>query len=392
MVGWTGGEGRSVFMSEGNTASIRRTDSDLEGHVELSDVIAQARAAGREERFRGDPKVILDRLIAEVSEDVVVYSEEAIRALPKEGPSDFELYLLSRIGEVPEFVGAKKRDGGLRVMESVRCLRDRMRTKKFLRGVAEAVTTLDDGREIIRVCDAGCGAVPVLAIYAALVSPRVQATCIEINEYSAHIAQNVVASFGLHHRITIVQGDATTFQCDNQFDLLVSETMHTALTGEPVAQIMSHLHPFVASGGIMLPDVITVHAAVVRAAEYEHPKGYVHLYGDAQYYMEPDWQTIVTYRPGDALDIIEFTLPMPEGAEGEYVVVINSEVDIGSQHLTPYQSLITTPQALRELDSNLKIFSVHADTPRPRVHVRYRPGDLLEDVQSQMESGFQFLA
>lgn len=372
-------------MSDGNSTSARRTDGELEGYAELCEVLARAKVVGREERFAGEPKEVLDRFIAEVSEDVVVYSEEAVRALPKEGPSDVELYLLSRIGEVPEFIGAKKRDGGLRVLESVRCLRDRIRTKKFLRGVAEAVATLEDGRAIIRVCDAGCGAVPVQAMYAAFVSPRVQATCIEINEYSAHIARNVVASFGLQDRITIVQGDATTFQCDNQFDLLVSETMHAALTAEPMAQIMSHLHPFVAPGGIILPSTITVRAAVMRAGAYERPKGFARLYGDAQYYVEPDWQTIVTYRPGDALDTIEFTIPMPERAEGEYVVVINSEVDIGDQHLAPYQSLITTPQALRELDSNLKIFSVHVGTQHKRVHVRYRPGDLLEDVQSQME-------
>lgn len=372
-------------MSDGNTTPTRRTDGELEGHAQLSAVLARAHVVGREERFAGEPKAVLDRLIAGVPEDIAVLSDDVIRALPKEEPSDVELYLLSRIQEIPEFVGAKKRDGGLRVLESVRCLRDRIRTKKFLRGVAETVTTLDDGREIIRVCDAGCGAVPVQAIYAALASPRVQATCIEINEYSAHIARSVVASFGLQDRITIVQDDATTFQHDGQFDLLVSETMHAALTAEPVVQIMSHLRPFVATGGIMLPSTITVCAAVVRAAEYEHPKGFVHLYGDAQYYVEPDWQTIVTYQAGDALDVIEFTLPIPERAEGEYVVVISSEVDIGSQHLAPYQSLITTPQALRELDSNLKIFSAHAGAPRTRVHVRYRPGDLLEDVQSQME-------
>jgi len=135
---------------------------------------------------------------------------------------------------------------------------------------------------------------------------------------------------------------------------------------------------------------------VMRAAEYERPKGYVRIYDDPQYYVQPDWQTIVTYRPGDALNVIDFTLPIPD-TPYDYVVLLNSDVDIGRQHLAPYQSLITTPQALREPDSDLKSFRAHADNPSvprqnesegprsARVHVRYTPGDLLEDVQSRVE-------
>lgn len=371
-------------MPEENTAPVQRTDADLEGYSEFSDVLAQARSVRRDDRFMGEPKEVLDRLIAAVPEGIAVLSEAEFRALSKEGPSDFELYLLSRINAVQAFVGAKKRDGGLRVMESVRCLRDQVRTKKFLRGVAGAVVMHDDGRTVIRVCDAGCGAVPIQAVYAALMSPRVRCICVEINEYSAQIARSVVASFGLQDRITIVQDDATTFSYDGQFDILVSETMHAALTAEPVVQIMSHLHPFMAPEGIMLPDVITVRASVMRVEEYDHPKGFVRLYGDAQYYVEPDWQTIVTYRPGDTLEVIEFTMPLPDTA-GDYIILINSEVGIGREHLAPYQSLVTTPQVLRESDLNLKIFCAQAGTPHAYVHVRYKPGDLLEDIQSQME-------
>ncbi|MDO8599409.1 MAG: class I SAM-dependent methyltransferase [bacterium] len=371
-------------MSEGNRTSARRTDEDLEGRAELCAVLARAKIVGQESRFVGEPKDVLDRLVAEVSETTVVYSEEELRALPNEGPLDFELYLLSRMHEMPRFVGAAKRDGGLRVMESIRCLRDRIRTKKFLRGVAEAVATLDDGREIIRLCDAGCGAIPVQAMVAAFMSPRVRCTCIEVNEYSAYIARNVVASFGLQDRITIVRENATTFVHDDQFDLLVSETMHAALTAEPIVQIMTHLRPFVTPGGIVLPSAIIVRAAVMRAAEYEHPRGYVSLYGDPQYYVEPDWKTVVTYHPGDALDVIEFTIPIPD-MEGDYVVLITSEVDIGRQHLSPYQSLITTPQALREPDGNFRIFHADGNAPHARVRVQYQPGDLLEDIQSVSE-------
>lgn len=48
------------------------------------------------------------------------------------------------------------------------------------------------------------------------------------------------------------------------------------------------------------------------------------------------------YKPGEDLGEISFELPKGK-RQGRYLAFVTSEVDIGSQHLSPYQSLITVP-------------------------------------------------
>lgn len=231
--------------------------------------------------------------------------------------------------------------------------------------------------------DAGCGAIPVQAIYAALSSPKVRCTCIEFNPNSAEMAKRVVAAFGLQDRIKVVQTDATKFQAEQGIDLLISETMHSGLTAEPMVQIMSNLAPQVNPEGIKLPSKVIIKAALIKVNDYASPKGYVRIYGNLHHYVEPSWQTVVSYQPGDNLEQISFDLPTDSLELGSYFVMLASEVDVGSQHLSPYQALITIPQVLREQNSDPKFFEIKSDTQK--VHVEYKHGTDLEKIVSKTE-------
>jgi predicted RNA methylase len=359
------------------------TNEGLAGRVELDMIHTQAKIAFLSGKFEGEPKNTLDRLLAETPDDITVYTKDTIGSMPKDEPSDFELFFLSRISKLPEFLDAKRQDGSLTVMESIRCLRDRIRTKKFLAGVAEAIQSLGENLDEIHVCDAGCGAIPVQAIYAALSSPKVRCTCIELNPNSAEMAKRIVAAFELQDRIKIVQTDATKFQADSEIDLLISETMHSGLTAEPLVQIMSNLAPQVKPEGIKLPNKVIVKAGLIKVKDYVSPKGYVRIYRNLHPYVEPAWQTVVEYKPGDKLEEIKFDLPT-EGLEpGIYFVMLTSEVDIGSQHLSPYQALITIPQVLREQNMDPKFFEVK--TGIQKIHAEYKPGTNLKDITSTTE-------
>lgn len=360
-----------------------KADEGLAGRAELEMIHIQAKIASLSGRFEGEPKTTLDRLLAEIPDDITVYTKGTIGSMPKNAPSNFELYFMSRISELPEFLDAKRQDGSLRVMESIRCLRDKIRTKKFLAGVAEAVQNLEKDREEIHVLDAGCGAIPVQAIYAALSSSKVHCTCIELNPNSAAMAKRVVAAFGLQERIKIVQTDAIKFQTEQGIDLLISETMHSGLTAEPMVQIMSNLAPQVNPEGIKLPNKVTVKAAFIKVSDYANPKGYVRIYGNLHHYVEPTWITVTEYKPGDNLEQINFDLPTSDLEPGSYFVLLASEVDIGSQHLNLYQSLITIPQVLREQNMDPKIFKVTSGTQK--VHVKYKPGTDLKKITSEVE-------
>ena len=68
---------------------------------------------------------------------------------------------------------------------------------------------------------------------------------------------------------------------------------------------------------------------------------------------------------------------------GIYFVLLNSDVEIEKQHLTPYQSLITMPQVIR---SNAEDPWVCDVTDKSKgIHVSYIPGSPLENVAQVIE-------
>jgi len=360
----------------------RPDDPDIARRVELDLVHIKAKIARISEGWLRDPKTILDSFISEVPE-LTIYTMETISLMPKDEPSKFELYFLSQILELPEFLDHKKDDGSLRVMEGIRCLRDKIRTKRFLLGIADAVQTLSKDREEIYMCDAGCGAIPILSVYAALTSPKVKATCIEINPNSAKMARRIIRALNLENRINVIEDNAIKYSPDRTFDLLVSETMHSGLTAEPIVQIMHNLSSHVKPNGITLPSRIVVKAAQISLEDYAAPKGFVKIYGSLHHYVEPEWTDIAQYQPGDNLERISFTLPIPADIASSkktigHFVLLASEVNIGNHHLGVYDSLITMPQVLKEPNSDPKLFL----SGKTLVNVEYKPGDNLERIIS----------
>lgn len=313
-------------------------------------------------------------MIDDMPDDVTFYTVDTIASMPKDEPKPLELYLLSHADNLPEFIDNKP-EGALSVMESMRCLRDEVRT--FLLGIREAIADLDaSGADVIRMCDAGTGAVPILAIYAALCSEKVQCDALELNPNATQIAKEIVKKFGLQDRVHVRQTDATSFQPEEPLDFLVSETMHSGLTAEPIVQILSNLHPHVKTEGITLPSRVNVQASLVSLEDYAKGR-FVRIYGDMHPVTDQDWQEVTAYKPGDDLEEIAFTLPTTGKPKGNYMVGITSSVDIGTQHLAPYQSLITIPQYLREPNADPRIFALTGDESQAPISVQYRPGELL---------------
>ena len=346
---------------------------------ELHILHKRAKIANLNEHWQGDPKTTIDQMIGDMPDDVTIFTMNTLGRMPKVGPKPVELYLLSHASSLPEF--ADKQNGGLSVRESIRCIRDEIRTKKFLLGIREAIAKLDSfGTDLIRMCDAGTGAIPVLAIYAALCSDKIRCDALELNSNAARIAREIVRECGLQDRIQVIQTDATKFQPDEPLDFLISETMHSGLTAEPIVQIISNLQPYVRDGGVTLPNRVNVYASLVAVADYtSHNVGLVRIYGDIYHVTGQKWQEVASYKPGDNLDEIAFTLSTEDKPKGDYMVGITSTVDVGSHHIARYQSLITMPQYLRDIKSALQIFTVGHDLWEA-IDVQYKPGDMLNDV------------
>lgn len=344
-------------------------------------LFAQAQIANFEGEWTNrDPKAVIDEMVGAIPDDVTVYTFDALHLMPKSEPSQLELYFMSKLSGIGELIQDHVPEGGLSVMESVLCIRDQIRTKRFLQGISEAVGRLEASSEgTIEVCDAGTGAIPILSIYAALCSDRVQCTALELNPNSAAIARQVVGALGLQDRITIVEADATKFVPEKPVDLLVSETMHSGLTQEPIVQILYNLQPHVKDGGLTLPSNIKVKAALVGVEDWLKSGKFVRIYSDRHTVFDADWQEIVGYEPGDPLEQIDFGMPTEGVASGNYLLFVTTDVQVGSGKLDTYQSLITMPQCSRDINGDEKIFTIGPDK-QTEIVTSYKPGQKLNDV------------
>ena len=355
----------------------------LNGKPHLDVLVNQSKIASLSEDWDRNPKNIIDEMLEKLPDNVVVYNKDTLVYIPKSEPTPLELFLVSKLSNLDEFEDIKREDGSLRVLDSILCLRDTVRTKKFLMGIKESLQKLE-GKEQIYVCDAGCGAIPIMAIYSALSSEKVHGTCIELNPYSAQIAKQIIQSFGLQNRIKVIEADATKFIPDEKIDLLISETMHSGLTKEMMVQIMSGLSPHVAENGIKLPSKVTVQASIIPVLDYAIPQGYTKIHEAQHSFFTTDWQTVVQYQPWSPLEEISFELHTDKLKEGNYLVVVNSTVEIGSQNLNSYDSLITTPQIIlaeggdSEISDGLvpEILSIKGSERKP-IKVKYKPSDSL---------------
>lgn len=376
---WQKEERETMVGSErGSTGGKKEIHAGSAFH-ELATLHIRAKIADLQHNWSGDTRTTIDTIISALPDELHPQTRDKVSPVYKYEPSPLELYLLSKVQTLPAVANDNK-EGALRVMESIYGLRDKVRTKKFLQGVKEAVANLDSsGKETITMCDAGTGALPILSIYAALCSDKVKCTALELNPNSAKIAQEVVNSLGLQDQITIMQADATKFIPQEPLDFLVSETMHAGFTQEPMVQILSHLQPYVKSDGITLPSGVSIKAALIPFAQFSNSTETIQLVDYRHIVVRPPWKNIVDYTPGDQLDEIKFSLPFPkESIANQHLVAVTSEVRIGSQTLYPYQSLLSNPQYVRDAKGELNCFK--QVSPDRAITIKYKPGALLRDV------------
>lgn len=292
-------------------------------------------------------------------------------------------FMLSKLERYPAINDRRRPQGSLSVAGSTTCVDDQLRTKRFLRALDMAVEGLaTDSDGPIEVCDAGCGAIPILAIYAALSSERVRCTALELNPDSAAIARQMVAAFGVQDRIQVLEIDATRYRPDGPIDLLVSETMHSGLSAEPMVDIMANLQPAVRPGGVVLPSGVDVHSRLVSAAEYDQTQLHNHLASKPVKVIADGWQTPVVYEAGDELKAVKFDIPTVGLPAGSYLVGVCCTVRLGeSEPLQPYDSLITLPLNVSTDSGQRSVLLDGTDIVRA-FRVRYRTGGRLSGALS----------
>lgn len=155
------------------------------------------------------------------------------------------------------------------------CAREPYRSAAFIQGLALAVRERLDvgGGRPVRVLYAGCGpfallALPVMAVFDA---SQVQFAILDVHAETLAYARELIAALGLDgHVAAYVCADAAAWHipAGAMPDVIVSETMNTALGKEPQVAILRNLHAQ-APGAALLPAAVTVHLGLDRRSPGE---------------------------------------------------------------------------------------------------------------------------
>lgn len=157
---------------------------------------------------------------------------------------------------------------------AARCVREFMRTKRFVQGLHQAVVDAKvrfPGQRI-RILYAGTGpfATLLLPLTTVFSSEEIACTLLEINPGSIAALHQVIARLELQdYVVQIVQCDATAYQPPNAPHIVVTEVMQNALKKEPQVAVTLNLVPQLLPGGILIPQQVRVDAAFVRFSEKE---------------------------------------------------------------------------------------------------------------------------
>ena len=319
-----------------------------------------------------------NRFLLELPDTPEMYTsyEEAKSALTRH--SKLETYLISLMPQSSTLAisGYESVSDGLPVKQSI-CLGDKIRTKKFLLAIKQAIEVLE--RKVqgdIYVLDAGSGVIPVLSLYAAMCSKRVRCTALELNPNSYRIAKEFIESLGFQNRIDIEQADAIRYCPNGKVHLLVSETMRSSLNEEPMVQIMGNLSRYLATDGIILPSKVILKAGFLRY-DKDEDRPRVIVNNTIGLVVEPDWKENLTYNPyEEEPKQINFSLNTNNMKPGTYYVTIGSDIFLGdSIKLTGFDSSLSCPIRTQHLISHSPTFKLdEQNVGKMTIKINYRPG------------------
>lgn len=150
------------------------------------------------------------------------------------------------------------------------CVKEFMRTKKFVRGVFLGIKCAKEKfpNRRINILYAGTGpfATLMLPLTTIFSSSEVGFTLLEINLHSIENLRKVIKTFKVEEYVEkIVQCDAAEYKVDKNkpIHMIVTETMQNGLKKEPQVAITLNLLPQMEQRGILIPENIVIEAGLL---------------------------------------------------------------------------------------------------------------------------------
>lgn len=227
------------------------------------------------------------------------------------------------------------------------CLRDGQRTYAFAEGARRAIRKARDRHpdRPVQVLYAGTGPFAPLAVMQLphFQSHEVRFTLIDIHDESDQASRQVFAALRAEDMVADRHvADATQWTPPNgrRYDVIISEVMQNALAKEPQLEMTRALAPFLAEGGVFVPEEIRLDLVVVDSST---------LFGEVPAPLPPPIGHAMTLTADTALafevddDVIPLpAVTVPEDVTGEDPLVVLTKIrtfddvvlDIGASGLT----------------------------------------------------------
>lgn len=199
------------------------------------------------------------------------------------------------------------------------CLLEMKRTTVFLRGIKQAIDKkINESKQKISILYAGCGPyatliTPLLTIYK---PEQLCVTLLDINEISLNSSECLINYLGFNKYIDrFILADASVYEIEKHYDIVISETMQSGLKNEPQVAIMQNLIPQLSNTSIFIPEEITIDVYIkkrgiwsgdIELKKAEDLKYYTNLYKVSKHYLTISEEKKIVKMPyfdGEAYDL-----------------------------------------------------------------------------------------
>lgn len=150
------------------------------------------------------------------------------------------------------------------------CAREFARTTQFVRGVHAALLEARQRfpGQVIHTLYAGCGpyATLILPLLAVLPREAFRFTLVDVQPLALQSAQKLIGHFGFDGFIreyALFDASGTELAAMQPFHVALTETLNQAMDKEPQLAVSANLAKYLEPGGILLPECITVKAALI---------------------------------------------------------------------------------------------------------------------------------
>ncbi|GMQ49583.1 hypothetical protein [Vibrio sp. 10N] len=259
------------------------------------------------------------------------------------------------------------------VMSPLNCsttIKDVYRIARFVRGIDSAITRLLEKDEHIRILYPACGPfapllLPLISHYKSgnqFSDKSIKITLVDVQPGAILSLQQLVMDLQITEYIEdIVEEDATKYQPNGEFDLLIIEAMQHGFTKEGHWSIARHLVQFLNLGGTLIPNQVSVSAMMVnpetefnqqwKRADFTHSSNR----SDEALDDRIDLGVVLTINQSTLLAAETITLPSGiEVVPGSEVLMPKGIADMSERLLTLYTSVhVHACETLSDYDSGI---------------------------------------